>query len=96
MEPNQQQQIQVKMPDDMLKGVYANMMQVMHTQEEFVLDFMDIFPPNGIVASRVILSPGHLKRMVAALQENLQKYEQSFGTVKQADAPSSRIGFKAE
>ena len=93
---NQQQQIQIKITDEILKGVYANTMQVLHTQEEFVVDFMNLFPPNGIVASRVILSPGHMKRIAAALQENIAKYEQAFGNIKQSDAPNAgKIGFQA-
>ena len=52
-----QQQMQVKVTDEVLKGVYANMVQVGHAAEEFVLDFMNLFPPAGIVTARVILSP---------------------------------------
>lgn len=84
-----QQQMQVKVSDEVLKGVYANMMQVAHTPEEFILDFMSIFPPAGIIASRVIVSPGHLKRMAAALQENLKQYEAKFGEIKAGDIQAS-------
>jgi hypothetical protein len=52
-------QIQVKMDDATLRGVYANMMQVAHNQEEFVLDFMNVLPPTGVVNARIIVSPGH-------------------------------------
>lgn len=92
-----QRQIQIKMPDDILKGAYANAMQVSHTQEEFVLDFMNLSPQQGvgIVNSRVIISPGHLKRVIAAMQTNLKQYEDRFGQIKAADAPSE-IGFKSE
>src|SRR5580765_2052298 len=45
--------IQVKLTDDILGGVYSNSMQVTHTREEFVLDFMSIFPPAGKVNARV-------------------------------------------
>ena len=93
-----QQQIQVKINDDVLKGVYANSMQVVHTQEEFMIYFMNLFPPQGMVNARVILSPGHLKRMIAALQDNVKKYEQQYGevTVAQQPAGENEIGFKAE
>jgi hypothetical protein len=91
-----QQQVQVKIPDDVLKGVYANMVQVGHGPEEFVLDFMNIFPPSGIVSARVILSPGHMKRVVAAMQDNLKKYEEQFGSIKSSDQPEHKIGFRTE
>ncbi len=94
---NSQKQLQIKISDDVLKGVYANAMQVFHTKEEFVLDFMNLSPHQGvgIVNSKVIMSPGHLKRVIAALSDNLKKYEDQFGKVQEADAPSE-IGFKSE
>ena len=94
MEPNQQQ-IQVKISDEVLKGFYANTMQVLHTQEEFVIDFMNLFPPNGIVGSRIMLSPSHMKRIVSALQDNVAKYEQAYGKIQQANVPEHKIGFQA-
>lgn len=90
--PNQPQQINIKITDEVLAGRYANMMSVSHTKEEFVLDFMNVLPPNGIVTARVITSPGHLKRIIKALQENLGRYESAFGPVKEAEAPKE-IGF---
>ena len=91
-----QQQLQVKITDDVLKGVYANMVQVAHGPEEFILDFMNLFPPSGIVSSRVIMSPGHMKRFVAALQDNLKRYEEQFGKIKESQAPHHQIGFRTE
>lgn len=91
-----QQQIQVKASDEILKGVYANMVQVGHTGEEFILDFMNIFPPTGILASRVVLSPAHAKRLAAALLDNVKKYETQFGSIKLADTPEHKIGFRTE
>jgi hypothetical protein len=90
------QQMQVKISDDVLKGVYANMVQVGHGPEEFLLDFMNLFPPLGIVAARVILSPGHMKRVVAAMDENLKKYEEQFGKIKTTEQPQHKIGFRTE
>jgi hypothetical protein len=77
-----QQQMPIKITDETLKGVYANTMQVSHTPEEFVIDFMNIFPPQGIVNSRVIVSPGTMKRIIAALTENVKKYETSFKAIE--------------
>jgi len=92
----QGQQIQVKIPDDVLKGVYANMAQVGHTPEEFVLDFMNVVGPAGIVNARVMLSPGHFKRLIAAMQDNLKSFEQQFGPIKPSDQPEHKIGFRTE
>ncbi len=65
----------------------ANQMMVTHTREEFVLDYINLFPPSGVVNARVIVSPGHLKRMIRALSENLSRYEARHGQVIEAEAP---------
>jgi hypothetical protein len=77
----------VKMPESVLSGVYANQMMISHTREEFLLDFMNLFPPQGVVNARVIVSPGHLKRMIRALSENLSRYENRYGKVIEAAEP---------
>ena len=88
-----QQQIQIK--DSIAGGEYANGMQVSHTKEEFLLTYLNIIPPSGRVAGKIITSPGHIKRMIAALEENLKKYEEKFGAVEEAKNPKDKIGFQA-
>jgi len=90
------QQIKIKAKDEELKGTYSNLMQVLHTKEEFVLDFFLVSPPEGILASRVIMSPGHLKRMIKALEENLSKYEEKFGKIEIAQVSEAPLGFKVD
>jgi len=92
--PNPQQQIQVKISDEVLKGVYANMAQIAHSKEEFVIDFLNLMPPSGIVSARVYLSPAHTKRLAAALADNVKKYEDQFGKIEEGSQPAPEIGFK--
>jgi hypothetical protein len=92
----QGQQIPIKATDEILKGTYANMVQIGHNQEEFVLDFMNIFPPQGLLASRIIVSPPHMKRIISALQENMKRYEEQFGKVEAGSYPQGNIGFRTE
>lgn len=88
--------IQIKADQSEIKGVYSNVMEVKHTQEEFCLDFLNVFPPFGALTSRVILSPGHFKRMIKTLNKNLKKYEEKFGSVEEAEEPEkSSLGFQA-
>jgi len=94
--PQQSQQIQVKVTDEVLKGVYANMAQIAHTKEEFVIDFINLMPPQGIVAARVYLSPAHSKRLANALLENVKKYEEQFGKIEEINQSAPEIGFKTE
>lgn len=89
----QPQQIQIKAHDDILKGAYANVLQIAHTKEEVVFDFLNVLPPQGQMVSRVIMSPGHAKRMLAALQDNLKRYEQQFGQIAAAESPKTEFGF---
>ncbi len=89
-------QIQIKATDDKLKGEYANVMRVHHTKEEFVLDYMNVFESHGTLNARIIVSPSHLKRMLGALQENLNKYESQFGTLFPSEIPANKIGFEAK
>src|SRR3989344_653819 len=91
------QKMHMKVTDEVLKGRYSNMAQVSHTKEEFVLDFFLAHPPAGQLLDRIILSPGHMKRLANALKENLERYEKSFGKVEEAQIPTGGgMGFKAE
>ena len=84
----------VKMPDNLIGGVYANNVLISHTKEEFIMTFMLIAEPVGAVTSRVIMSPGHMKRFISALQENENKYEEKIGTITEApEPPKAEIGF---
>jgi hypothetical protein len=85
------QDIKVNFPPELQGGVYSNNMVVTHTKEEFVLDFLMVAPPAGAVTARVIVSPGHMKRILAALQDNIAKYEKSFGTIQIAEEPKGKI-----
>lgn len=92
----EQRELKIKAKDDDLKGLYSNLMQIFHTKEEFIMDFFLASPPQGILVSRVIMNPGHLKRMLKALQENISKYEEKFGKIEEAKTPETKIGFGVE
>jgi len=85
--PTKKRELPVKMPESVLPGVYSNQMMVSHTREEFLMDFLNLFPPQGVVNARVIVSPGHVKRMIRALQENMARYESRHGAIIEAAAP---------
>ena len=94
----QPQQIPVTFPDALKGGVYCNNMLVTHTKEEFILDFMMMAPGGGVLVSRVIMSPGHMKRTLTALQTNIKNYEDAFGKIEEATEPGGgkgRMGFHA-
>ena len=78
-----QVQVQVSIDDETAQGTYVNMASITHTETEFVLDFIYMQPqqPRARVRSRLITSPRHIKRLIAALQDSLARYEQRHGTV---------------
>ncbi len=86
-----EQQITIQVDPQYANGVYSNLMMVSHRKEEFILDFLFLQPqrsPQGqsvaTLRSRVITSPEHTKRIVRALQENIRRYEESFGSIQEA------------
>ena len=94
MSSPQQREVNVKISDETLRGCYANTLVVAHTAEEFVLDFILTLPPQAVCNARVLIHPGHLKRVIQALQQNLARYEAAHGTVTAAADPGpGAIGF---
>lgn len=92
----EQQKINIKASDEDLKGRYANNVMVSHTKEEFVLDFMSVLPPGAHLVGRVIVSPGHAKRLHTALSEQITRYENAFGKLEASGNSSDVIGFRNE
>ena len=93
-----QGQLQIKADEKELQGLYSNLMMIHHNLEEFTLNFVYIFPngTQGKLLSSVIVSPGHAKRIWRALGENIERYEQQFGPVKEVPAgstPPPTVGF---
>ena len=76
--------LQIQIDEAVAQGLYANMALVNHSDAEFTLDFIYVQPqqPKATVRSRIITSPRHMKRLIAAMVDNLQKYEARFGVVE--------------
>lgn len=81
--------IPIKVPDEIMGGAYANNMMVSHSREEFVMDFVYVFPRQGIVNARVITSPAHMKRILRALADNVEKYERQYGNIAETSGDKS-------
>lgn len=85
------QQVPVNTNDDMSRGRYSNAMLVTHGAEEFIVDWFLQSPNGPHLVSRIIVTPGHMKRIVSALQENLERYEEAFGKIKFVEPPPSPL-----
>jgi hypothetical protein len=93
--PNQQQ-INIELTEEVAEGIYANLAMIAHSNSEFVIDFIRLMPgvPKAKVKSRIVITPEHAIRLLAALRDNIEKYEDSFGPIKQTqDAPKFPINF---
>ena len=77
-------QINIELSEEVAEGVYSNLAMVAHSNTEFVLDFIRLMPgvPKAKVKARIIITPEHAKRLLSALNDNIQKYEGSFGPIK--------------
>ena len=93
-QPGQKPQ-EIKIADNIPGAEYANAMQVNHNKDEIQMMLLNIMGGSGRVTGKIITSPGHFKRMIAAMVDNLKKYEERFGEVKEAVGPENKeIGFK--
>ena len=71
------------------RGVYTNSVTILHSETEFLFDFGLSMPgPKPLIKifTRVLTCPQHAKRILQALNENIRKYEEKFGTIKSLDS----------
>ena len=81
--PNQKQ-INIEISPDMAGGTYSNLAVITHSQSEFIVDFVQMMPgiPKPKVASRIVMTPEHAKRLLMALRDNIAKFESENGEIK--------------
>jgi len=79
----QEQKIDIHLSEEIAQGVYSNLAIITHSHAEFILDFVSLMPglPKGIVRSRIVVTPQNAKRLLFALQDNVQKFEQKNGKI---------------
>ena len=73
--------LSIELSEEVAEGVYSNLVMISHSPEEFILDFIRVMPgvPKARVKSRIVVTPAHAKRLLAALSENIQRYEAQHG-----------------
>ncbi len=84
----QQQNLKLNITPEVAQGTYSNLVVISHTPAEVVLDFAQMLPggEGATVRQRIIMNPIHAKRTLAALNDNIRKYEQQFGTINEPHA----------
>jgi len=83
-EKQNDQEINIEISEEVAEGTYSNLAIITHSNSEFIVDFIKIMPgtPKSKVKSRIILTPQHAKRLMSALEENINKFEALHGEVK--------------
>jgi len=92
---NKEGQINIELDDKTAEGTYANLAIINHSVSEFIVDFVSVMPgqPKAKVKSRIILTPQHAKRLVKALAENVKRFEENHGEIKDYEQPPIPMNF---
>ncbi|MCQ2270722.1 MAG: DUF3467 domain-containing protein [Bacteroidales bacterium] len=79
-----EQKIDINLSEEVATGVYSNLAIITHSNAEFILDFAAMMPglPKGQVRSRIIMTPQNAKRLLHALADNVAKFEEKNGAIK--------------
>ena len=93
--PKNDGQINIELDDKTAEGAYSNLAIINHSVSEFIVDFMSVMPgqPKAKVKSRIILTPQHAKRLAKALAENVKRFEQAHGEIKDYEQPPIPMNF---
>ena len=80
----QQNQLNIELSEEVAEGQYVNLAMIAHSNSEFVIDFIKMMPgvPKAKVKSRIVITPEHAKRLLYALKDNIDKFENNFGRDK--------------
>jgi uncharacterized protein (DUF1778 family) len=90
-----QGQINIELDEKVAEGIYSNLAIINHSVSEFVVDFVSIMPgtPKSKVKSRIILTPQHAKRLMKALNDNVKRFENAHGEIKDYEQPPIPLNF---
>ncbi len=88
-------QLNIEITEEVADGVYSNLAIITHSNSEFVLDFVRVMPgvPKAKVRARILLTPQHAKRLMRALADNIGKFEQVHGTIRDTEMPEIPMNF---
>ncbi len=66
---------ELKMPEEILSGCYANAVMIGHSATEFSFDFITTFFPRSAVACRVFLAAPNVPRFFESMKHAYQQFE---------------------
>jgi Protein of unknown function (DUF3467) len=90
----EERQINLHATPELMAGVYANFANVSHSDYEFSVTFIRLDHEsateeeiNGVVVSRVNMSPQFVKELIAAMQDNVSKWQAAENIKNLPEAP---------
>ena len=86
-------QLNIELSEEVAEGIYSNLAIITHSHSEFALDFIKVMPgvPKAKVKARIILTPQHAKRLMKALKDNISKFEEVHGNIKDTEVPPGAL-----
>ena len=78
---------ELKLPDAMLPGSYANGVMIGHSASEFKFDFLTNLFPHPAVSERVFLWGPQVPRMLESLQRNYDQFAERVKQQQKQDPP---------
>ncbi len=92
---NKEDNINIELSPEIAEGIYSNLAIINHSNSEFVIDFVNIMPglPKAKVKSRIVLTPQHAKRLAQALIDNIHRFEEQVGEIKEFEQQDYPINF---
>jgi hypothetical protein len=91
-----QQQLNIELGDVEAEGIYSNLAMIIHSPQEFVIDFARMTPNSRKtkVYARIIMTPAHARMLLKGLEDNIKKFESVHGQIKMPGKDEKNIGFQ--
>lgn len=91
--PPKGSRLQVQVDEETARGMYSNVVLLNHSENEFVLDFGFVAPGTQAakIRARIVVTPRHAKRLLKALEHNLNRYEANHGIIHTSHKPGETI-----
>lgn len=80
---------ELKLPDEMLSGVYANAVRIGHSATEFSFDFITTFFPRSCVSARVHLAAPNIPRLLDSLTHSFEQFQRKVAQQQKRQPPAA-------
>ena len=80
---NADNELNIELSAEVAEGAYSNLAIITHSSSEFIIDFIRMMPgvPKPKVDSRIIMTAENAKRVLKALEDNINKFGDQFGEI---------------